>query len=190
MTRKGAHGGVACLLTAALLSQAPTYVAIYAPLFGVSYHGGLPRGFVVSDSSVAMPTLQGSSPDWLRQFDDVPAALRRAASRTEPTRVRPLDLKSLPAGIRTVPSQATRAVLAAARASGTSAAWETFKREYNANGWLAFSDPVLDSAGLEALVYYEAECGGLCGETGYAWLHRDSLQSDWTLEKKIVRRLK
>ena len=60
-------------------------------------------------------------------------------------------------------------------------------------------DPVLffkigsafESAGkcTDALVYYEAHCGGLCGERGYAWLHRDSDRSRWQLKKRIVSRV-
>jgi len=29
----------------------------------------------------------------------------------------------------------------------------------------------------------------LCGEAGYAWLHRDSAQSRWSLKKKIISRM-
>ena len=179
------YGGIARITTAAVLSQASTEAALYAPLFGASFHAKPAVSFVVQDTSVAMATLGGSSPDWLKQFDDVPMALRRAASRPEPTRVGRLNPKSLPTGVRMAPAQATRTVMA----HRTSEAWEVFKRQYNADGWLAFSYPVLTPAGLDALVYYEAECGGLCGETGYAWLHRDSAQSGWTLKKKIVRRM-
>lgn len=178
-------GGFVGISAAAMLSQAPADAALYAPLFAATYHAHSALGLVVRDTSVSMPTLKGASPNWLKQFDDVPVALRRAASRTEPTRVRSLDVKSLPAGVRTVPAQATRAIVA----SGTGEAWEAFKRQYNANGWLAFSDPVFAPTGLDALVYYEAECGGLCGETGYAWLQRDSAQLGWRLKKKIVKRM-
>ena len=51
-------------------------------------------------------------------------------------------------------------------------------------GWLAFSDVLLTGNRLDALVYYEAHCGGLCGETGYAWLHRDSVVAGWTLARR------
>ena len=71
----------------------------------------------------------------------------------------------------------------------TTDAWAAFKRQHGADGWLAFSEALLTPDGLDALLYYEAECGGLCGESGYAWLHRDSVQSAWSIKKKIVRRL-
>lgn len=161
--------------------QARTDSPLYAPLFVATYHGGPAVGFAVQDTSIAMPTLRGRSPDWLRQFEDVPAALRVAASRAEPTTVGPVDPKSLPAGIKRVPAHATRAIVV----RGSSDALEAFKREHDINGWLAVSDPLTDPSGLHALVYYEAECGGLCGEAGYVWLQRDSAQSPWRLKKKI-----
>jgi len=67
--------------------------------------------------------------------------------------------------------------------------WTAFMRRHNAYGWMSFSDVLFSDDGLDALVYYNAACGSLCGEAGYAWLHRDSAQSRWLLKKKIISRM-
>jgi hypothetical protein len=67
---------------ALVLAQAGTEADVYAPLFEVRHHGIRPSITVVRDVAVPMPTLTGSSADWLKQFDDVPVALpRRRVSR-------------------------------------------------------------------------------------------------------------
>jgi hypothetical protein len=73
---------------ALVLAQAGTEADIYAPLFEVRHHGIRPSITVVRDVAVPMPTLRGSSADWLKQFDDVPVALRQAASQPSPTKTR------------------------------------------------------------------------------------------------------
>jgi hypothetical protein len=49
-----------------------------------------------------------------------------------------------------------------------------------------FSDILFAPDGLNALVYYERRCGGLCGEGGYVWAQRDSAQSQWSIRQRIV----
>jgi len=67
--------------------------------------------------------------------------------------------------------------------------WDEFKSRFDATGWISFSDVILSREGLDALVYYEAQCGGLCAEAGYAWLHRDTRQSRWSVRLRVVRRM-
>jgi hypothetical protein len=154
---------VAGVATSLLLSgQAQTKESLYAPLFEATYHAWRGREFAVLSTSIPMPTLRGASPDWLKQFDDVPVALRTAASQT--ISARPKDLQNdMPAGVRTIAADATHTVKAR----------------------IAFSDALVTPDGLDALVYYEARCGSLCGEGGYAWLRRESVGARWSLKKKI-----
>jgi hypothetical protein len=169
--------------SAVVLAQAGTAADVYAPLFDVRYHGTRPSIWVVTDMTVPMPTLSSSSADWLRQFDDVPVALRQAASQPSPTRARILDVAQFPTGTKLVSERAIQTIFT----GGVEDGWAAFRREYGSDGWLAFSEVLFTVDALDALVYYEARCGGLCGEGGYAWLHRDAAQSGWSIRKKIVR---
>ena|SRR2546425_2981587 len=136
----------------------------------------------VSDVAVSMPTLSGGSAEWLKEFDDVPVALRQAASLPSPTSAHPLDVAQFPTGARVISEPAIRRICAGDVEEG----WATFRREYGAEGWLTFSDVLFTRDALDALVYYEARCGGLCGEGRYAWLHRDAASSSWSIRKKII----
>jgi hypothetical protein len=52
---------------------------------------------------------------------------------------------------------------------------------------IAFSSVLYTREGLDALVYYDAICGGLCAEAGYAWLHRENDQAPWRVARKVAR---
>jgi hypothetical protein len=136
----------------------------------------------VKDVAVAMPTLSGASTEWLAQFDDVPAALRRAASQVAPTNVRPFDLALFPTGIKLVSEEAIERTFA----GGLEQGWAVFRQQYG-SGWLSLSEILFTADSLDALVYYEARCGGLCGESSYLWLHRNTTQSRWLMVKRIIR---
>jgi len=173
----------AALICAAGFSQARDEAGVYAPLLSYSYHGVHGSLMVVEDTTVAMRSLQGSSSEWLKQFDNVPLALRQLANRPSPTQRHPLDTSSLPSQTRLVSASTVSTIFAG---SGTEDHWSAFRTQTKAQGWLAFSDALLTDGALNALVYYEARCGGTCGEGGYVWLRRDSVGSPWRIAKKIV----
>jgi len=138
---------------------------------------------VVQDTTVAMRTLQGSSSEWLKQFDEIPLELRRLASGPSPTQPHRLDRALLPSQTRFVSASTIASIFVG---SGTEEHWSAFRTQTKAQGWLAFSDALLTGDALNALVYYESRCGGLCGEGGFVWLRRDSVGSPWRMAKKIV----
>ena len=177
---------IAATICAAGFSQVDVAAGLYAALLRERYHATPASQMVVTDTAVAMPTLRGSSSDWLKQFDEVPSELRRAASQLSPTASHRLDASLFPPGTRLVSAAAVETTL---RGSGIDEKWSAFRRQFNAQGWLAFSGGLLANDQLNALVYYEAHCGGLCGEDGYAWLRRDTTSSPWRIAKKIVRRM-
>jgi hypothetical protein len=177
---------IAAAICAAGFSQVEVAAGLYAALLRVRYHGTPASQMVVTDTAVAMPTLRGSSSEWLKQFDDVPSELRRAASQPSPTESHQLDASLFPTGTRLVSAAVVETTF---RGSGMEANWSAFRRQFSAQGWLAFSGGLLADDRLNALVYYEAHCGGLCGESGYAWLRRDTASSPWRIAKKIVRRM-
>jgi hypothetical protein len=174
---------IAAVICAAGFSQIDVEARLHAPLLSESYHAVPASQMVVRDTAVAMPTLQGSSSEWLKEFDKVPSELRRAASRPSPTKPHRLDASLFPPGTRLVPASAVERIFTGA---GVEENWSAFRTQFKSRGWLAFSDALLAGDRLDALVYYEARCGGLCGEGGYAWLRRDTVSSPWRIEKKIV----
>lgn len=175
---------IAAVICAAAFSQSVREVGVYAPLLSESYHGVPASQMIVKDTAVAMPTLRGSSSEWLKQFGEVPFELRRLASRASPTQPHRLDASLFPIGTRLVPAPAIEAIFTG---PGVEENWSAFRIQVKARGWLAFSDRLLAGDELNALVYYEAWCGGLCGEGGYVWLRRDTVGSPWRIAKKIVR---
>jgi hypothetical protein len=138
---------------------------------------------VVKDVAVLMPTLIDSSAAGRQEFDRIPAALVRLAGRASPTSARRHNVADFPAGTRLVPEAEIQAIFERDVEKG----WTVFKRRYASDKWLSVSEVLLTDDALEALVYYETRCGGLCGEGGYAWLHRDLVQSRWLMRKKIIR---
>jgi hypothetical protein len=174
---------IVAAMCAAELSQSGVAAAVYAELLGQSYHGVPATRMVVKDTAAAMPTLRGSSSDWLKEFDGTPLELGQLASQPSPTQARRLDASMFPPRTRLVPAYAIETIFTS---SGVEENWSAFRTKIKAQGWLAFSDVLVTTDQLNALVYYEARCGGLCGEGGYVWLRRDAAGSPWQISKKIV----
>jgi hypothetical protein len=174
---------IAAAICAGGFSQVEVGAGLYSALLHERYHATPASQMVVKDTAVAMPTLRGSSSEWLEQSDEVPSELRRAASQPSPTKLHRLDASLFPTGTRLVSAAAVEATF---RGSGTEENWPAFRRQFKSQGWLAFSDGLLADDQLNALIYYEARCGGLCGEGGYVWLRRDTVSSPWRIAKTIV----
>lgn len=174
----------AAVIWAAGFSQGVGETGVYAPLLTERYHGVAASQMVVKDTAVAMPTLRGSSSEWLDEFEPVPSELRQLATRPSPTPRHRLNASLFPIETRLVDAEAIEAIFTRA---GVEENWAAFTTQVKARGWLAFSDPLLADDQLNALVYYPALCGGLCGEGGYVWLRRDAVGAPWRIAKKIVR---
>jgi hypothetical protein len=180
-----AHTVVAILCFAGIagLSAQPEREAdAYATLFLLKFHGTPASTMVVRDVAVRMPTVSGASAEWLTQFDDVPAALRLSVSQAAPTKARPWDAKLFPPGTMLISEQ----VISQLFAAGIEPGWSAFRQRYG-SGLLSLSEILFTPDGLDALVYYEAHCGGLCGESAYLWLHRSATQGHWSINRRIVR---
>jgi len=67
-------------------------------------------------------------------------------------------------------------------------AWTIVRTKYKVQSTQAFSRPVITDDGLDAYVMYSHGCGMLCGQYGYAWLHRTSRSDSWVVKRfvKIV----
>jgi hypothetical protein len=156
--------------------------SVYSAMLELRYHAVPGSKLLIREEPVPMRAISGSQTDWLRQFDDVPEVLRRAASQDSPAKTLKLDPAWFPAAARFISERAIQEVFA----GGGAANWSVFQQKYRSQGWLAFSDVLVTKDGLDAFLYYEAACGGLCGEGGYAWLKRDPNTSRWSLVKRII----
>ena len=176
--------GAAC---AAPRAQPISIAGVYAGLFETTFHGTPAAAMLVAGSAEPMPTIGGSGAlaSWLAEFDELPQSLRQAVSQPTPTGARDFAVGDFPSGTRVVSPSAIREHVTGSLEDS----WSAFTRRHNAYGWMSFSDVLFSDDGLDALVYYSAACGSLCGEAGYAWLHRDSAQSRWSLKKKIISRM-
>lgn len=186
------HAVTVCLalliqsVTSATAAEAP---AIYAKVLKQTFHGMPGSDFVVTDAAIAMPRLhwppvqqQRTNPNWFNQFKGIPAGLMTLLTSPTPTRAHPFTAPDLPTGVRVVGAAQVRRLFA----PGNKDPWVTFSREVRADGWIALSDVLFASNQLDAVVYYEARCPGLCGEGGYVWFHRDSVSKGWSIKRKIV----
>ena len=178
---------IAAVILAAGFSQVHAAAGLYAPLLHERYHATPASQMVVKDMAVAMPTLRGSSSGWLRQFSEVPSELRRAARQPSPTKPHRLDASLFPPGTRLVSAESVEAIFAGSGIQESGENWSAFGRQFRAKGWLSFSVGLVSDDQLDALVYYQVQCGGLCGEGGYVWLRRDAVSSPWRIAKKIIR---
>jgi hypothetical protein len=174
---------ITAAICVAWFSQAGGEAGVYAPLLAERYHGVPASQMVVKDTAAAMPTLQGSSSEWLKQFEAIPSELQRLASRPSPTQPHRFDESLFPDRTRLVSAATIEAIFGE---RGIAENWSAFKTQIDARGYIAFSDALFATDQVNALVYYEARCGGLCGEGGYAWLRRDAVGSPWRVVKKIV----
>src|SRR4051794_31951786 len=89
-------------ICAAVFSQLEVGTGLYAALLRERYHGTPASQMVVKDTAVAMPALRGSSSEWLKQFEEVPSDLRRAASQPSSAESHRLDASLFPTGTRLV----------------------------------------------------------------------------------------
>jgi hypothetical protein len=56
-----------------------------------------------------------------------------------------------------------------------------------AAGWLSLSAVVISPDRLDALVAFDAHCGGPCGEGGYAWVRWNESAGRWILVRTFAR---
>jgi hypothetical protein len=156
---------------------------VYAALLSASYHGVPGAAMLVRDEWISIPPLRDSaSPVWLDGFDGMPAELLQSLRRSSISRNVTFDRALFPIGTRFISTRLIEAVFSRPGAEG----WPEFRRQHMAAGYVSYSPVLATSDGMDAMVYAEAGCGGLCGEGVYHWLHRPSLGAAWSIMKSIT----
>lgn len=174
----------ACGRRAGLAAPAPRAAperAVYGAVFAHVFRGTPPDTVVMAESTVVFyaPALDGAVPEWRRQYAVVPAALPHAlaalSGRPVPTAALPLPRPAVVLG-----AAAMRAMFQ----GGTDAGWAAFHRRFpRARVRLSVSPVAFSVDGAEAVVYYEYDCGGLCGGGDLAWLARSA--TGWAVRKIV-----
>jgi fermentation-respiration switch protein FrsA (DUF1100 family) len=154
--------------------------AIYAAVLGGSFHAVRGGRFVVVDRTIAMPAIGDRMAGEFRAAR-MPESLLDA-DRRKSAADQPLD-SSLPGGTRLVAKARIDSLVAAPDEAG----WSRFQQELAAAGWLSLSAVVISPDRLDALVAYDAHCGGLCGEGGYAWVRWNESANRWILVRTFAR---
>lgn len=65
---------------------------------------------------------------------------------------------------------------------GITGGWSEFHLRYPRTGYLKVSPVALSADTLDALVYYEFRCGGMCGQAEFVWITRRGA-SHWHVRK-------
>lgn len=148
---------------------------VYAALFESVMPPLRPGAIVVVDSTASLPAGFLSSRFGKRDSmpPELPATLDRLMQAKHPAAKlhfsRPVLL---------VPDTTLRAIFIAG-------GWTEFRRRYaGQHGFLRVSPVALSADSLDALVYYELRCGGLCGTGEALWISRRGTNR-WHLRKRF-----
>ena len=153
---------------------------VYAALIASIHTRQIPDTLLVGDSTLQFRAPQGGVPRWRTQFDAVPAELTHGLETLSRSRRASAQL-SLPRPVRIVSADALREIFSPRMRGG----WQEFHRRYpNQRGYLRFSPVAFSADTLDALVYYESHCGGLCGRGEAVWLTRRA-SAHWRVRKVV-----
>ncbi|HEX5069575.1 MAG TPA: hypothetical protein VFV78_05100 [Vicinamibacterales bacterium] len=180
------------LMTAAMPPQAATddtrgiYDAVLAAVFK-HVREEVPTSFIVADYKrpVVPPT------EWAWQRLGAPAELKakaaqlpawRVPTKEEPPNIQPHRREDFPAGTQFASIDELRPLMSVAPPRGTN----PIEAKYHVRWLIDLSAPLVTEAGLDALVQFGYGCGDLCGAGGYAWLHRPTRTTPWTVQLVVT----
>lgn len=174
---------VACGPTAGPASVAPRVAperAVYAALIDSVYTRPVRDTLLLGDSTIGFRAPSGGILTWRTQFDSIPRALPLALD--EVSRVtRASATLPLSRPVRIITDAERREIFA----RGIEVGWVEFYRRYpRQRRYLRFSPVAFSSDSLDAMVYYEYYCGGLCGGGNAVWLTRRD-DHTWRVRKVV-----
>lgn len=159
--------------------SAPVASDVYAALLQ-SIGKPIPDTLLMAESSLQFTLPTGATPAWQAQLDSIPPALAKRLAKESQHQVSSLTL-ALPRPAIVL----GRAEFAEIFAQGPRG-WPEFHRRYpKQSGYFGLSPVAFSSDSLDALVYYEYHCGGLCGSGAAAWLHRGTITEPWYVRKTL-----
>jgi hypothetical protein len=152
--------------------------AVFAALFDGL--GPLPDTLLFGDSTLRFHLPSDASRSWRAQFDSIPQLPTRLEEISK-TRVATASL-AFPRPMRVLAGAELREIFSAGPSG-----WAEFYRRYpNQRSYLDVSPVAFSADSLDALVYYEHHCGGLCGSGEAVWLSRPAATDRWRIRKKVM----
>ena len=158
-----------------------TEAAVYAALLDSIGPKPLPDTLLLGDTTLSfrMPSREVPA-EWRAQFDSIPEDL--------PLKLEEASLRRRPSSELRLPRPAsfvTRTELIDIFVNGPHG-WQDFYQRYPAHrGYMESSPIAFTTDSLNALVYYEYRCGGLCGHGEVVWLRRQTRDAPWRIRKRI-----
>lgn len=162
-------------------AQTSDTAGIMAAVIADLYLNKPPANVVVEETPLAFAP--PSTDDWQSLGGDTAALQKKIAGATTVATLYTQD--ELPKGTTLVARQVILDAFHWEPGTDLNARWATFRETFKAPSWERFSRPVITDDGLDALVTYGHGCGPLCGEGGYAWLHRVSRSAPWVVKRLV-----
>lgn len=173
-----------CLTTAgfrALPSGENGEKAVYTALVDAIHARAVPDTLLLEDSTLAFRVPRDAVPSWRAEFDSIPATLPTLLE-TVSTAKRSSTVLPLPRPVRIVTSTELGEIFESRGRGG----WQEFYRRYPRHrSYLRFTPVAFSADTLDALVYYEYYCGGLCGGGNVVWFRRQS-NGRWQVQKIVA----
>jgi len=155
---------------------------VYGAVTNAVLTAGLPDTLLVAESTLVFRSVSTGAADPRVPLDTVPLGLRtrlaevslkRSASRALP----------LPLPIRIVTDSELRSIFQRGPMDG----WPEFYRRYpKQRSWYAFSPVAFSADRLQAYVYYEYNCGDVCGGGEGFWFVRSRNDSTWRVRLRVM----
>lgn len=168
-------GGVAPVVAPPVSPETAVYAAV---LDGIGM-GSLPDTLLFRDSTLQFPA--GAVRSFRDQFDSMSSQLPVRLEEISKTRVATESL-ALPRPMRVLTGAEFREIF-----SGGPGGWAEFNRRYpKQRGFLGLSPVAFSADSLDALVYYEYNCGGRCGRGATVWLSRSTAADRWRVRRHVT----
>jgi len=165
------------------IAQARDERGIYEAVIKMMLRGDLPSALVIQTPPLVLRLPSAS--DW-RMLSPESDTLQTKIEAARPGSADPISGESFPPGTQLVPKEQIEDLFRTApRGNSPEDSWIPFRARFNVSSIQAFSRPIITNDGLDALVYYSHSCGTLCGETGYAVLHRSSPSEAWVVARRL-----
>lgn len=153
---------------------------VYAALVDAIHERRAPDTLLLGDSTLAFRVSRDAVPSWRAEFDSIPATLATLLETVSAAK-RSSAALPMPRPVRIVTSAELSEIFESRGRGG----WQEFYRRYpRQRSYLRFTPVAFSADTLDALVYYEYYCGGLCGWGSAVWLRRQS-NGRWQVQKTV-----
>jgi hypothetical protein len=160
----------------------PVEREIYEAILTDILRGSLPAALLIQ--AAPRPMQRPSTSDW-DKLGGFGTQLRARVDSAQSVSIEPFTPASFPAGTRLVTEAELTEIRAASSPIGFEDYWRRIREKFGVQSLQSFSHPIVTDDGLQAFVVYGNGCGFLCGESGFAWVHRTSRAEPWIVKRLV-----